>query len=65
VFDNLAKVMIEIQHKEHFILVVNETMFLDNGFKLFEVQVINVLGNQVLNNFLKVKPPEAQIMKGN
>jgi len=65
VFDNLAEVMIEIQHSGNLILVVNETIFLDNGFKLFEVQVINVLGNQVLNNFLKVKPPKAQIMKGN
>jgi len=61
VFDNLAKVVIEIQHSGNLNVVVDRTMFLDNGFKFLDVQVIYVLGNQSFNNLLKVKPPKQKI----
>ena len=60
-FDNHAKVMIEIQHGNNLILVFNKTNFLDDGLKLFEVQVIRFLSNQGSDNFLEVKPPEEHI----
>ena len=64
-FDYLAEVMIEIQHSGNLSLVVDETILLDNGFKMFEVQIISFLGYQGFNYFFKVKPPEEQIMEGN
>jgi len=65
VFDNRAKVVIEIQHSGNLSLIVDETVFLDNGFELFDVQVIYVLGNQSFSNLLKVKPPKEEINEGN
>lgn len=56
VFDNHAKVMIEIQQCGNLILLFNETNFLDNTLKLFEVRKIHFLGNQGFNNLLEVKP---------
>jgi len=55
-FDNLATVVIEIQHSLNLILIINEAHFLDDGLKLFELQVICLLGNQNFNNLFKVQP---------
>ena len=60
VFHDNSEVVIEIQHGGNFVLVPDKAHFLENGLELFQVQVIRFLGNQSLNDLLKVKPPEGQ-----
>ena len=52
--------MIEIQHGGNFVLIPDKAHLLDNGLELFQFQVIRFLGNQSLNDLLKVKPPGRQ-----
>ena len=60
VFYDDSEVVIEIQHGGNFVLIPDKAHFLDNGLELFQVQVIRFLGNQSLNDLLKVKPPGGQ-----
>ena len=60
---NDAEVVIKIQHSGNFIFIVNKTHFLDDSLKLLEAQVIHLLGNQSMDNLLKVKPPKGQLKK--
>ena len=60
VFYDNSEVVIEIQHADNFVLIPDKAHLLDNGLELFQVQVIRFLGNQSLNDLLKVKPPGGQ-----
>ena len=57
VFDNHSHVMIELQHGVKLFFVFYEAYFLCNLLKFVDICMMDILGDQCTDHFLKIDPP--------
>lgn len=60
----MSKVMVEIQHGGNLIFIIYQADLLNNGFQLIDIQVVNVYGDQFLNDLFEDKPPGQKEIEG-